>query len=311
MKRIIARISNGLGNQMFLYASAFSISKKLNRILELDNISAFKTASKKKEEFKKFHSIYELDIFNISSKKTLQENTFNNFYRSIFRKFLMFEDKFNSKKNFFIETKDKDKKTKYINNFVDLNFKDTIYLEGYFESEKYFKDFRKDIINEFTFKKKIDCKEKFLQQIKNSNSVSICIRADRFNEKKFDDLNTLSVNKSLIFEREQFDYIIKGINFLKNKINDPRFYLFSNNISKVSHLFKNFNNITFVNEYKNNKVHEDFFLMSQCKHHIVAPTTFHFWPAWLSEYEYKICIRPKNLNISNNIDYWPEQWISI
>ena len=154
MKRIIARISNGLGNQMFLYASAFSISKKLNRILELDNISAFNAANKKRKEFKKFHSIYELDIFNISSKKTLQENTFNNFYRNIFRKFLMFEDKFNLKKNFFIETKDKDKKTKYINNFVDLNFKDTLYLEGYFESEKYFKDFRKDIINEFTFKKK-------------------------------------------------------------------------------------------------------------------------------------------------------------
>ena len=36
-KNIILRTSNELGNQMFMYASAFNISKKLNRNLLIDN----------------------------------------------------------------------------------------------------------------------------------------------------------------------------------------------------------------------------------------------------------------------------------
>ena len=51
MKKIIARISNGFGNQMFLYATAYSLSKKLNRKLELDIFSGLNSLTKKK--FKK------------------------------------------------------------------------------------------------------------------------------------------------------------------------------------------------------------------------------------------------------------------
>ena len=41
MKKIILRCSNGLGNQMFLYAFAFALSKKLKRTLYIDAKSAF------------------------------------------------------------------------------------------------------------------------------------------------------------------------------------------------------------------------------------------------------------------------------
>ena len=62
-----------------------------------------------------------------------------------------------------------------------------------------------------------------------------------------------------------------------------------------------------------NKVLEDFFLMSQCKHFAVAPTSFHWWAAWLNNGADKICLRPSNefLNPSNNSDFWPKNWISI
>ena len=56
---------------------------------------------------------------------------------------------------------------------------------------------------------------------------------------------------------------------------------------------------------------EDYYLMTLCKHFVVAPTTFHYWPAWLSNYEKKICIRPRNLNPSNNHAYWPSEWQAI
>ena len=60
-------------------------------------------------------------------------------------------------------------------------------------------------------------------------------------------------------------------------------------------------------------IFEDFFLMSKCKHFAVAPTSFHWWAAWLNNGADKICLRPSNefLNPSNNSDFWPESWIKI
>ena len=59
------------------------------------------------------------------------------------------------------------------------------------------------------------------------------------------------------------------------------------------------------------KILTDFFLLTQCKYFIVGPSTFHWWGAWLANFEDKICVRPKNLNPSNNKDFWPEKWVII
>lgn len=311
--KIIARISNGIGNQMFLYASAFSIAKKLNRVLELDISSGIESMIKKNKsrKFKNFHLKYELDIFNISSSITSKENTFNNFYKYFLRKILLIEDKFRIKKNFILEHEDKDKNTYFINNFDNSELKDKVYIEGYFESEKYFNDYRKEIIKEFTLKKKIDCCAPFENKINNTESVSICIRANRFNETERDDLDKSNIFMSQEFEKQQYQYILRGIEYINTKIINPQFYLFSDDINKISHLFDSVKNVTLINKFKNNKIHEDYFLMSKCKHHIVSPTTFHFWPAWLSEYENKICTKPINLNSSKNFDYWPLKWVGL
>ena len=55
----------------------------------------------------------------------------------------------------------------------------------------------------------------------------------------------------------------------------------------------------------------DFYLFSLCKNFIVGPSTFHWWGAWLNENQNKLCLRPKDINPSNNKDFWPQNWISI
>ena len=115
MKKIIARISNGFGNQMFLYAAAYSLSKKLNRKLELDIFSGLNSLTQKNlsKNFKHFVPQYELKYFNISSKITNKNNCFDTFFSKIKRKFLIFSDKFLSKKNFIIEKRDTNKITSF------------------------------------------------------------------------------------------------------------------------------------------------------------------------------------------------------
>ena len=78
------------------------------------------------------------------------------------------------------------------------NFKNTLYIEGHFETEKYFKDFEDNIKNEFTLRSVNSVKNtQIYKDINNTNSVSICVRQNRFSERKRaitkkDDENSLS-----------------------------------------------------------------------------------------------------------------------
>ena len=314
MKKIIARISNGFGNQMFLYAVAFSLSKKLNRKLELDILSGLNSLKKKNlsKKFKHFNPQYELKYFNLSSKIANQKDCFDTSLTKLKRKILLFLDKIFYRKNFIIEKRNRFKKTSFYNlNYDNTLLHNKIFIEGYFESEKYFLEYRNELINEFSLKKKISCINNIKNKILNTNSVSMAIRADRYNERISDDSHKGNIIKSKKYELKQFKYILRAINYFNKNVKNPRFFIFSDNPKKIEKLFFNLRNVYVVTDYKSNKIIEDYYLMSLCKHFAVSPTTFHFWPAWLSNYKRKICLRPKDLNPSNNSDYWPESWISI
>src|SRR6056300_1763609 len=207
MKKIIARISNGFGNQMFLYAAAYSLSKKLNRKLELDIFSGLNSLTQKNlsKNFKHFVPQYELKYFNISSKITNKNNCFDTFFSKIKRKFLIFSDKFLSKKNFIIEKRDNNKITSFYKINLDNSFlNDKIFLEGYFENEKYFLEYRNELIKEFSFKKNISCIKDLKDMILNTNSVSMAIRADRFSETIAADKDKKNTIKSKNYEIKQY-----------------------------------------------------------------------------------------------------------
>ena len=174
-KKIIIRLSNELGNQMFMYASALSISKKLNRSLLIDNETAYL--------LKKNISKYGLNNFNITSEISSNNNKFLGTTGYIKRKVLKKIDSFITNKKFFIEPKDEFKITKYNNDIFAKSFSNTIYLEGYFETEKYFIDIKDVIINEFSFKDINEYKNSpFFTLLNKENAVAICIRQNRFSE---------------------------------------------------------------------------------------------------------------------------------
>ena len=139
--------------------------------------------------------------------------------------------------------------------------------------------------------------------------VSISVRQNRFSERKNNKNNIYSINKSNDFLVETVDYIYKSVKFIKNKINNPKFLLWSNDFTDLEKYFPKNEFLHVINA--NNKILNDFYLLTQCKYFIVGPSTFSWWGAWLSNKEDKICVRPKNINPSNNINFWPESWISI
>ena len=299
-KKIITKISEGLGNQLFMYANSYSLSQKFNLEFHIDPYSGY---------FKKNVYQFMLNNFNISSNIAPSNWIFDNQYSNFLKKIHIKFNYLKKKKSFLFEKKNFDKSTSFNPINID-NTNKIFYLDGNFESEKYFINYRNDLLNEFSLiDKTFHKKNKYLDFIKKKNVVSICIRQNRFSERVLNKNLNESKIKSENFVKDTVEYIYRSIDFIKTRINNPKFLLWSNDFKNLNQYFPS-ENFIFVNNEKN-KIISDFYLLTQCKNFIIAPSTFNWWGAWLSNEENKICIRPKNLNPSNNVDFWPETWISI
>ena len=127
MKKIIVRLANGLGNQLFTYAAAYACAKKNNAQLFVDEESGFYKRHK-----------YELNNFKISSPIVEKKHKFTGIAGRVRRKILIKVNYLKKNKNFLIEKRNKNKLTFYDNNFFDTKLSDTVYFEGYYQTEKYF-----------------------------------------------------------------------------------------------------------------------------------------------------------------------------
>lgn len=300
--KLIVRLSNNLGNQMFMYASAYVFAKKLNRDFFYDDETAYQSSNLYK---------YNLDIFKISSTKAPNNLKFLNKSGYIKRKFLKYFDNFYSSKMFYVEPRDRNKNTLFNDKILSGNFRDKLFVEGHFESEKYFNSHINEIKSEFSFKNyKSFENNQIFNSIKNSESVSICIRQNRFSERKRA-ITSKDDENSLIFTKDQVKYIEKSINLIKSKVTNPKFFLWSNDLKGLNNYFPD-NQFTSVST---NKVDFDLFLMSQSKHSIVIPSSFNWWGAWLGKSSKSIVIRPSNDHFSNfnvnNKDFWPKDWLVV
>ena len=296
-KIIVVRIAEGIGNQLFMYANSFSICKRYNYKLLIDDTSGY---FKKKNRIRSF----ELNKFLVDFTIAGNNFKFDNYYKDTKRKFLKKIDYFKPKKSFFIEERDKKKQT-FFNEIKLDNYSDLIFLEGHFESENYFKKYSKEIKDNININTNdINLNNDYIDILKKSNSVSICIRQNRYSEGKIK-----NNNKSIEFTKQTISYVNDSVKFIKKKIDNPKFFIWSNDFTNL-HEFFDKNEFTFIENIKNKSLN-DFYLFKYCKHFIVGPTSFHWWGAWLNESANKICIRPKNINPSNNKNFWPENWISI
>tara|TARA_B100000963_G_scaffold254145_1_gene222741 strand:+ start:3344 stop:4252 length:909 start_codon:yes stop_codon:yes gene_type:complete len=299
-KKITVKIAAGLGNQMFMYANAYALSKKYSTDLRIDNTSGF-FQKKNRTLFRE----YGLDIFNLSSKISNSKDKFDNYLKHIFKKILVFFDFFRLKKNFFKEKINKNK----ISCFRPIDLKNSgnkIYIEGYFQSEKYFSEVEKNIKNEFTINmSKVNFNDSYKNSLIEKNSVSLHLRRNRFKsaDGNFGDPN---YKGSVSFDNV-IDYVNRGIEYFRKNIDNPHFFIWSDNFEGIEKYFIG-DDYTYI---KGENIKHDFYLFQFAKNFIVSPSTFHWWGAWLNNTVSKICLRPKNINPSNNTDFWPAKWITI
>ena len=306
---LIVQISEGLGNQLFMYAHAYALSKNLNKNLLIDNTTGYY----KNKNLLRSHQKFMLNFLNISEDYAPSYYRYDTIYRNIYKKLLLFIDNFKSNKSFLTESiiKDDNKKIAINYSLHNLKLNKNIYVSGNFENENYFVNYRNDLMNIFSPKENfINSHSDIISKLKKSNSISIHIRRGRFSDQRGLNNDPENKIKSDNFTNEIVNYINRSIKYISKNVENPEYFIWSNDFKHFDSIAAKINleNYELINT---NDPINDFYLFKFVKHFIVGPSSFHWWGAWLNNNSSKICIRPSNLNPSNNENFWPEKWISV
>ena len=168
------------------------------------------------------------------------------------------------------------------------------FINGYWQSEKYFADIAEIINGEFTFPISTDSRNNILaEEMQKCTSVSIHVR-------RGDYLGGFPVLDEA--------YYSPAMQYFQKKFNDVHFYVFSNDIPWCKDHF-NSSRLTFVDWNTGDDSIFDMWLMTQCKHNIIANSSFSWWGAWLNQHSNKEVIAPSIwFNHAQTPDIYAKGW---
>ena len=262
MNIVSIQLQGGLGNQMFQIATTYAYAKRFNFTPKFDFnrcVTSHQGFSSQKYLNNLFKNLVDLDTSKIN---------FNNYFKEPKHSFTPIP--------------------KYNNN---------LFLDGYFQSEKYFKDFKTDIKNIFKLDEKYYEKiNKFITTLPNQDNLT-ALHVRRGDYLKFPGIHDVC---TLEYYNEAMDII-----------GDGSFIVVSDDMDwcKRNINGKNVYHSPFTDEL------EDLYLMSMCKNNIIANSSFSWWGAWLNDNKDKKVIAPKIwFGVSGpkeQDDIIPEEWIKI
>ena len=279
---------------MFQYAAGRALSLRKNTELRLD-ISAFASYG--------LHQGFELQrVFNcpvqVATKKDVQA-ILGWQASTIMRRFLakpalsMFR-----RRGFVVEP--------YFNYWQGIDdMPSESYLSGYWQSEKYFSAAATQIRFDFSFKNSLSLRNADLaEQIQRENAISLHVRrGDYVNNPK------TTANHGLC----SLEYYQSAIQYVIGKVDQPCFYIFSDDPIWVRENMKVEFPCHYVDHNKGAESYNDMRLMSMCKHHIIANSSFSWWGAWLNPDPAKIVVAPRKWFANNNnvSDLFPSGWVTL
>lgn len=277
---IIIQMAGGLGNQMFQYA-LYKQFESIGKNVKMDDEEGFREDAQRDPALAPFGIEYRrasreeiMKITDSSPSLTAKVR------RKLFGR---------QKKSYFEENK------RFQSKIFDW---DEIYLEGYWQSEKYFADVADVLKQEYSLENIRKQKENgyglseqaevMLQQIDETNSVSVHIRRGDY---------LLPENQTLFGNICTDEYYKKAIQEMKQKEPDCVFFLFTNDTAWAKEWLKE-TDIILV-DLPDGKDYEELILMSRCKHNILANSSFSWWASYLNNNPRKKVLVP---------DKWLNGW---
>lgn len=270
-KKVIPRLFGGLGNQLFIYAAARRIALYNNAELILDTKSGFSY------DFT-HHRNYQLDHFKISCRKATARECLEPFSR--IRRYLIrqWNSRLPFEQRYYICQEGSD----FDARLLRVKLHENLYLEGYWQSENYFKDFETIIRQDLQIiPPNDDANLMIAERIRCCNSIAVHIRF-------FEEPNSGGTENTSEY------YYRRAIDEIEFRFPNSHYFLFSDHPEIARNLIPlSEDRITIVSHNKGDALaYADLWLMSQCQHFIIANSTFSWWGAWLSDNTEKLVIAP-------------------
>ena len=267
---LVVSILGGMGNQMYGYALYRALLER-GRDVKMD-LYEYKHQTSKKLTHRKF----ELErVFDIKGKYI---TSIHEFFLNQARKLHIFKP--------------------YNDNYREGDFHPEILelengmLYGYWQSFKYIEGIEDKIRDAFTFRKPLSQRSAdLIREIRSCNSVSLSIRRGDY----------MNIGWNLPAEWYQ-----KAIDYVKKRVPDAKFFVTSDDIEWCKSIWHG-NEYKFVDWSLGDDQYFDMQVITECRHNILANSTFCVWGAWLNNNKDRIVIRPPFWN--ERKDFWPPEWI--
>ena len=242
---IIVRLRGGLGNQLFQYATGRALALRSDTEMRLDRTQYTKSSIRS----------YWLDHFNIrasaATPKDLQRVRFPSQHLwskivGLWRRDIRYVH---------------EQRLAFDHNILELN--DSVYLDGYWQTERYFSSIREVLLDELSLNERLDPGTvRYLDQIRSCcNAVSLHVRRGDFvNEAENRRIHDVCVP----------DYFSRCLNLLAERFDRFHIFVFSDDIEWVKANLRIDTPVTFLERNQNSKDYQDLALMCNCDHHITA-----------------------------------------
>lgn len=295
MSKVITRIKGGLGNQLFCYAAARRLALINDAELVIDDLTGFSRDHQ-------YRRHYSLEHFQIPVRKATPAERLEPLerYRRGIVKFI------SRKKSFEQRSYIEQIGNEFDARLLDLKIHGTVYVDGYWQSEDYFKDIEQTIREDLRIVPPIDSvNTDMAKMICERNAVAVHVRW-------FDD-----PSKETATHNASKEYYLCAIDKIRKYVENPYFFLFSDDpVAAQRILCLPADEMTCVSHNKGDEnAYADLWLMTQCKNFIIANSTFSWWGAWLSLNGSKIIIAP-NIKLTGHTSWGfdrqiPERWLKL
>ena len=296
---IYLRLDGRIGNQLFMYAFARSISKKRgNELIVIDDSEAMK---------RNYHNSlmdYELDnVQFVHNNKMLfqaefiKQNLIFFLYRVV-RKVMSYNRRYALEKK-YQKFFNKNGLILCENGYLDYVIPTTkhVFINGYFQSDKYFSDIRTDLLKSFTLNDEtLKLYYPDIQKIQIRNAVCVSIKVQH------------NVGNSM-YDVCNDGYWQKAIEYIYKNIDNPLFFICSDNIEYVKNNLIDCTKYDAIYQDPQIPINVTLAIMSQCKYFVIGNTTFGWWAQYLCDYDKKIVVAPsKWMKIDMPIDIYQDNW---
>lgn len=271
---ITMRIKGGLGNQLFQYAAAYALSKRLNQPFQFN--PAF-TATMTPRGYKLPELMVDINATVSDDELCRMVKLIKNAYINKGLRILNLPQHNCGNCLYWLETRDV-----FLPEFFTIDAQN-LYVDGYFQSEEYFKQYRGDLLRQFRPNYKLEAPYlNALDQIQHHNSVAVHVRRSDFKKD----------NNPFHYLLDE-NYYRKAVSFIRSKVQSPVFFWFSDDMEWVKTHIGDDQDFIFVGIKTSHGDIDDMMLMKHCNHIITANSTFSWWAAWLNEHDDAIRVVPE------------------